>query len=128
MTKTVVVTDEAPEAIGPYSQGVVAGPGRIVFVSGQLPVDPATGKLEQGPASAQARKSLENVRAVLDKAGLSMSHVVKTTIFLADLTSFKEVNQVYAEFFDEPYPARATVQVAALPLGAQVEIECIAVG
>ncbi|NOZ88289.1 MAG: RidA family protein [Deltaproteobacteria bacterium] len=128
MTKKAIVTKAAPDAIGPYSQGVEAGPGRLFFISGQLPVDPRTGELAGDSPVEQAARSLENIRAILEKAGLGMHNVVKTTIFLSDLAFFRDVNQVYSGFFEEPFPARATVQVAALPMGAGVEIECIAIG
>ncbi len=123
MKKEIVKTDKAPAAIGPYSQGVKSN--GFVFASGQLGIDPATGKLADG-VEAQTRQALSNLSAVLEAAGASLESVVKTTIFLADISDFPVVNGVYGEFFGESLPARATVQVAALPLGALVEIEAIA--
>lgn len=122
--KQQIETREAPAAIGPYSQGVAAG--EMIFVSGQLPIDPATGAMPAGAAD-QARQSLTNVEAILAAAGSSMAGVVKTTIFLADMGDFTAVNEVYAAAFPAPYPARACFAVAALPKGAKVEIEAIAV-
>jgi len=122
--KQEVKTDKAPKAIGPYSQGVVAG--GFVFCSGQIALDPASGELNTGPIEDQARLVLKNLGAVLAAAGSSYDQVVKTTIFLLDMNDFNKVNQVYAEFFKSPFPARATVQVARLPRGARVEIEAVA--
>ena len=119
----VVSTSNAPAAIGPYSQALDLGD--LVFVSGQIPVDPATG-LMADTVEEQAAQSLANLKAILTAAGLSMSNVVKTVIFLADINDFAAVNQVYAQAFSEPYPARSCVQVAAIPKGAKLEIECIA--
>lgn len=119
----VVSTSNAPAAIGPYSQALDLGD--LVFVSGQIPVDPATG-LMADTIEAQAAQSLANLKAILAAAGLTMANVVKTVIFLADINDFAAVNKVYAEAFTEPYPARSCVQVAAIPKGAKVEIECIA--
>jgi len=115
----------APQAIGPYSQGLVAG--GLVFLSGQIALDPATGVLVEGTIEDETRRVLENLRAVLVVAGLTMGAVVRTTVYLTDLGDFPRVNQVYAEFFAAPFPARATVQVAALPRGARVEIDATAV-
>ncbi|MDJ0852028.1 MAG: RidA family protein [Myxococcota bacterium] len=116
---------DAPEPVGPYSQAVEQG--GWVFLSGQIPLDPRSGKLVEGDIEAQTRRVLANLRAVLEAGGLSLAHVVRTTIYLVDLAHFPRVNAVYAEHFDrEPQPARATVQVAALPLGAEVEIDAIA--
>ena len=120
----VISTNNAPAAIGPYSQALDLGD--LVFVSGQLPVDPATGAMPED-VQDQARQSLANLKAILAEAGLTMANVVKTVIFLADINDFAAVNAVYAEAFAEPYPARSCVQVAAIPKGARVEIECIAV-
>lgn len=125
MPKQVVQTAQAPAAIGPYSQAIRAG--NLLFVSGQIPLDPATGELVGATAAEQARQVLRNLQAVIEAGGATLSQVVKTTIFLTDLTQFAEVNAVYAEFFPSQPPARSTVQVAALPRGAQVEIEAIAV-
>ena len=120
-----VRTPDAPEPVGPYSQAI-AQDGWI-FASGQIPLVPATGKLVEGDVEAQTRQVLANLRAVLAAAGASFADVVRTTIYLTDLASFARVNAIYAEHFDaDPAPARATVQVAALPLGAQIEIDCIA--
>lgn len=122
--KQEVKTEKAPKAIGPYSQGVIAG--GFVFCSGQIALDPASGELNTGPIEEQARLVLKNVGAVLEAAGSSFDRVVKTTIFLRDMNDFNKVNQVYAEFFKAPFPARATVQVARLPRDAEVEIEAVA--
>ena len=119
----VISTSSAPAAIGPYSQALDLDD--LVFVSGQLPVDPATGAMAD-TVEAQAAQSLANIRAILAEAGLTMAHVVKTVIFLADINDFAAVNAVYAEAFAQPYPARSCVQVAAIPKGAKLEIECIA--
>ena len=124
MSKQAVVTLHAPQAIGPYSQGIVAG--NLVFTSGQIAIDPTTGKLIQGDVEAQAHQVMKNLSAVLVAAKCELSHVVKATVFLANITDFARVNSVYAEYFTTPAPARSAVQVAALPLGALVEIECIA--
>ncbi len=122
--KTAVSTDKSPSAIGPYSQAIKAK-GDMVFVSGQLPLNPATGQMPQG-IEDQARQSLTNVKNILEAAGLSMDKVVKTVIFMTDLADFQKVNAVYATFFEGACPARSTIQVAALPLGAPIEIEAIA--
>ena len=118
-------TEKAPAAIGPYSQAVDSGAG-LVFVSGQLPIDPATGAFPEGGVAEQTRQSLTNARAILRAAGLDLGNVVKTTVFLADMADFGAMNEVYATFFAEPFPARSAVAVKALPKGALVEIECIA--
>lgn len=120
---TVVNTPKAPAAIGPYSQGIDTG--SLVFSSGQLPLDPATGQMPEGPAE-QARQSLENVKAVLEAAGSSLSKAVKVTIFLQNMEHFGAVNEVYASFFSGAFPARSCVQVARLPKDALVEIEAVA--
>ena len=122
-----VSTGNAPAAIGPYSQGVDSGAG-LVFLSGQLPIDPATGAFPEGGVREQTRQSLRNVQAILAAAGLNLSDVVKTTVFLADMGDFAAMNEVYAQFFSEPFPARSAVAVKTLPKGALVEIECIAAG
>lgn len=119
----VIATTNAPAAIGPYSQALDLGD--LVFVSGQIPVDPATG-LMADTVEAQAAQSLANLKAILAEAGLTMANVVKTVIFLADINDFAAVNEVYAQAFSKPYPARSCVQVAAIPKGAKLEIECIA--
>lgn len=119
-----VVTEKAPKAIGAYSQGLDLG--NMVFTSGQLPIDPATGEMPEG-AAAQAKQSLKNVKAIIEESGSNMSKVVKTVIFLQDINDFGAVNEVYASFFDEPYPARSCVEVGNVPKGALCEIEAIAV-
>ncbi len=120
-----IKTSAAPGAIGPYSQATRQG--EMIFLSGQIPLDPATGEMVAGDASAQAERVLKNLGAVLEAAGCGFANVVKTTIYLTDLGAFQAVNAVYAKFFSEPFPARATVQVSALPKGAQVEIDAIAI-
>lgn len=127
MSNQALQTSKAPAAIGPYSQGINAK-GGVVYVSGQLPIDPATGTFPEGDISAQTKQSLQNVEAILEAAGMTMADVVKTTVLLADIADFSAMNEVYSEFFSEPYPARAAFQVAALPKNAKVEIEVIAVG
>ena len=122
--KEAIHTDRAPAAIGPYSQAVRAG--GFLFTSGQIPVDPAAGDIPAG-IKAQAQQSLNNIAAILAQAGLDRSAVVKTTVFLKDMNDFAAMNEVYAEFFTEPYPARAAFQAAGIPKGALVEIECVAV-
>lgn len=119
-----IQTELAPAAIGPYSQGVDTG--GLVFASGQLPIDPSTGLFPEG-IKAQTRQSLKNAQAILEAAGLSMKNVVKTTVMLSDMADFADMNEVYAEFFAEPYPARSAFAVKSVPKGALVEIECIAV-
>ena len=121
-----IKTSNAPEAIGPYSQAVDSGAG-LVFLSGQLPIDPATGAFPEGGVKEQTRQSLLNVAAILREAGLGLRNVVKTTVYLSDMGDFAAMNGVYAEFFSAPFPARSAVAVKALPKGALVEIECIAV-
>ncbi|MEK7284664.1 MAG: RidA family protein [Chloroflexota bacterium] len=116
---------DAPKAVGPYSQAILAG--ELVFCSGQIPLDPATGQLVEGDIAAQTGRVLDNLAAVLAAAGSDLAHVVKTTVFLADLGDFAAMNEAYATRFGEHRPARSTVQVAALPRGARIEIECIAV-
>lgn len=125
MPKQVITTTDAPAAIGPYSQAIRVG--NMVFTSGQIPLHPQTGEIVGETAAEQARQVLHNLQAVLQAAGASLQHVVKTTIFLTDLGQFAAVNAVYAEFFPNNPPARSTVQVAALPRGVQVEIEAVAV-
>lgn len=119
-----ISTTKAPAAIGPYSQAIkVSG---LVFVSGQLPINPATGAFAEGGIKELTRQSLTNMKAILEEAGTSMANVVKTTVFLADMNDFAAMNEVYAEFFAAPFPARSAVAVKTLPKGALVEIECIA--
>ena len=120
-----ISTQQAPAAIGPYSQAVDAGNG-LVFLSGQLPIVPATGTFPEGGIREQTRQSILNAQAILEAAGLSLSNVVKTTVFLADMADFAAMNEVYAQFFAAPFPARSAVAVKTLPKGALVEIECIA--
>lgn len=120
----MIATDQAPRAIGPYSQAVVAG--GFLFCSGQIPLDPESGVLVSGTIADETRRVLENLRGVLAAAGLGFDAVVRTTVYLTDLADFPVVNQVYAEFFPPPSPARSTVQVAALPREARVEIDAIA--
>ena len=122
--KNVISTTKAPAAIGPYSQAVRVG--NLVYTSGQIPINPATGVFAEGGIKEQTRQSLLNVKAILEAAGLTMSDVVKTTVFMADMNDFADMNAVYAEFFSEPYPARSAVAVKALPKGALVEIEVVA--
>lgn len=117
-------TDDAPRAIGPYSQAIEHG--GTVYVSGQIPIDPATGELVEGGIEQQARRSLTNVRNILEAAGTGMDRVLKVSVLLADIADFAAMNDVYAEFFSEPYPARAAYGVAGLPKGALVEIEVVA--
>jgi 2-iminobutanoate/2-iminopropanoate deaminase len=122
--KQEVKTDKAPKAIGPYSQAIIAG--GLVFASGQIPIDPATGELNTGSVEEQTRQVLKNLAAVLEAAGSSMDKVVKTTVFLQDMNEFSRMNQVYGEAFKPPFPARATVQVARLPRDVKVEVEAVA--
>ena len=122
--KKVISTTKAPAAIGPYSQAIQVG--NLVYTSGQIPIDPATGVFVEGGIREQTRQSLLNVKAILEEAGLTMSDVMKTTVFLADMNDFADMNAVYAEFFAEPYPARSAVAVKMLPKGALVEIEVVA--
>ena len=119
-----ISTTNAPAAIGPYSQAIKVG--ELVFVSGQLPIDPATGAFAEGGIKELTRQSLTNMKAILEEAGTSMANVVKTTVFLADMNDFAAMNAVSAEFFAAPFPARSAVAVKTLPKGALVEIECIA--
>ena len=119
-----VSTGSAPAAIGPYSQAVECN--GAVFVSGQLPVDPMTGEMPDTPAE-QARRALENVRAIVESSGCTMADCVKVTIYLTDLSAFAQVNEVYKEFFAEPYPARSCMEVSSVPKGAMLEIDAIAI-
>ncbi|MBO7368145.1 MAG: RidA family protein [Paludibacteraceae bacterium] len=119
-----ISTKNAPAAIGPYSQAIKVG--NLIYTSGQIPIDPATGTLVAGGIKEQTRQSLLNVQAILKEAGISMSSVVKTTVFMADMSDFADMNAVYAEFFTESYPARSAVALKALPKGALVEIEVVA--
>lgn len=129
MAREIVTTDKAPAAIGPYSQAVSVSAGaRMVFLSGQIPIDPATGVMETGDVVAQTEQVMKNLGAVLQAAGLGYRDVVRCGIFLTDLGDFARVNEVYGRYFPEAPPARATVQVSALPKGCNVEIDAIAVG
>ena len=125
MSKEEINTKDAPEAIGPYSQAVKAG--GFIFCSGQIPLDPDSGDMVGGAIKEQTSQVLENLTAVVEAVGATLADVVKTTVFLADLSTFPEMNEVYGEFFVEPYPARATVEVRALPKGALVEIDAVVV-
>lgn len=122
--KQVIHTDKAPAAFGPYSQAIQIG--QLLFTSGQVPIDPETGAIVEGGIQEQARQSLNNIKAILNAAGTNMGAVVKTTVFLQDMNDFAAMNEVYAQFFQEPYPARSAVQVGRLPKDALVEIEAIA--
>ena len=122
--KKVIATSEAPKAVGPYSQAVAVG--NFLFCAGQIPLDPATGELIEGDVAAQADRVLQNVAGVLRANGMTFANVVKSTVFMVDLGKFADMNAVYSKYFSEPFPARSTIQVAALPKGAQVEIEVIA--
>lgn len=124
MKPQIVATDKAPKAVGPYSQAVRAG--EFLFCAGQIPLDPATGQLVPGGIQEQTARVLENIKAVLASQGIGLEHVVKTTVFMTNLADFAAMNEIYAKSFPTNPPARSTVQVAALPKGAQVEIEVIA--
>ncbi|MEJ0099008.1 MAG: RidA family protein [Pseudomonadota bacterium] len=123
MSRTVISTPHAPAAIGPYSQAVKTG--NLVFMSGQIPLDPATGQLVTGEIEVETSRVFENLKAVAEAAGGSLDHAVKVNVYLTDLAHFAKVNEVMAAYFKQPYPARAAVQVAALPRGARVEVECV---
>jgi reactive intermediate/imine deaminase len=123
MTRTIIKTSHAPGAIGTYSQAVRVGD--TVYVSGQIPLDPATGQLVSGDIEAEIRRVFENLKAIAEAAGGTLKDAVKVTVFLTDLSCFAQVNQIMATYFSEPYPARAAVGVSALPRGARVEMECI---
>lgn len=127
MPRDVIHTEKAPKAIGPYSQAIAASSGRMVFLSGQIPLDPATGEIVPGDVSAQTQQVMLNLEAVLAAAGCTFANVVRCGIFLTDLADFGKVNEIYGRYFPSNPPARATVQVSALPRGAKVEIDCIAV-
>lgn len=124
MEKKIISTTEAPGAIGPYSQAVWAGD--LLFTSGQIPVDPATGEVISQDVEEQTHQSLKNVRAILEAAGLTMDHVIKTTVFIKNMNDFGKINEVYAKYFSTPFPARSCVEVARLPKDIQVEVEVIA--
>ena len=125
MKKNIIATANAPAAIGPYSQAIDCG--SVIVTSGQIPIDPATGEFAGQDIKTQTRQSLTNISNILAAAGASMADVVKTTVLLNDIADFAAMNEVYAEFFTEPYPARAAFQAAGIPKGALVEIECVAV-
>ena len=125
--KKALNTPNAPAAIGPYSQGIAAT-GTMYFLSGQLPIDPATGAFPEGGIKEQTRQSLLNAKAILESEGLNLNNVVKTTVLLSDIANFGPMNEVYAEFFEQPFPGRSAFAVRDLPTGALVEIEMIAVG
>ena len=120
----VINTAKAPKAIGPYSQAIEAN--GLVITSGQLPIDPATGEFAPGGIKEQTRQSLTNAKAILEEAGISLANVMKTTVFLSDMNDFAAMNEVYGEFFNEPFPARSAIAVKTLPKNALVEVECIA--
>ena len=124
MNKQVVSTPKAPAAVGPYSQAIRTG--NLMFLSGQVPIDPATGKLVEGDAAAQAAQCCKNVLAILESQGMTAANLVKVTVFITDITAFGSVNEIYKQYITEPCPARSCVEVSALPLGANVEIEAIA--
>jgi 2-iminobutanoate/2-iminopropanoate deaminase len=128
MSRNVIQTEAAPKAIGPYSQAISVDATRMVFLSGQIPVDPKTGELVPGDVVAQAEQVMKNLEAVLKATGMTFTNVVRCGIFLTDLADFGKVNEVYGRYFPANPPARATVQVSALPRGAKVEIEAIAAG
>jgi 2-iminobutanoate/2-iminopropanoate deaminase len=127
MSRETISTTAAPQAIGPYSQAIVASGGRTIYCSGQIPIDPASGELVTGDIKAQTDRVMRNLSAVLEAAGASLARVVKTTIYLADLRDFAAVNEVYGSYFSAVPPARSTVQVAGLPKAARVEIDVVAV-
>lgn len=122
MFSRAITSPNAPKAIGPYSAEIKLGD--FVYLSGQLPLDPLTGKIVEGDIQVQTAQVIRNIKALLAELGLELRHVVKTTVFMTDLNEFTKMNEIYGEAFDEPYPARSCVQVAALPMGAKVEIEC----
>ena len=124
MNKQVVSTDKAPAAVGPYSQAIKTG--NLMFLSGQVPIDPATGKLVEGDTATQAVQCCKNVLAILESQGLTAENLVKVTVFITDISTFGSVNEVYKQYFTAPCPARSCVEVSALPLGAKIEIEAIA--
>ena len=124
MNKQVITSDQAPSAIGPYSQAIRAG--SLLFISGQIPLAPASGQVVEGDAATQTHRVMQSIGAILQAAGAGYDQVVRTTIFLIDLADFAKVNEAYGSYFDDPAPTRATVQVAALPKGVRVEIDAIA--
>ncbi|WP_372996553.1 RidA family protein [Lutispora sp.] len=124
MVKEVISTTKAPGAIGPYSQGIKFG--NLLFVSGQTPLNPETGKIAEGDVQSQARQCLENIKAILEAAGTNLDNVLKTTVFIKDMNSFSKINEIYAQYFTKNQPARSCVEVARLPMDVLVEIEVIA--
>ncbi|UCE20042.1 MAG: RidA family protein [Gemmatimonadota bacterium] len=126
MSKKVIQTDKAPAAIGPYSQAVKVGSGELLFTAGQIPMDPETGELVSGDIQVQARRVLENLKALLEAGGSSLDKVVKVTVFLKDMDDFAAMNEVYDQYFGKNPPARSAVQVARLPKDVEIEIECVA--
>ena len=124
MKKRVIQTDKAPKAIGPYSQAIQAG--NLLFLSGQIPIDPKTGELIKGDIRQQTQRALENIKGLLESQGLGMEDVIKVTIFLKDMGNFNQVNEVYATYFSSSPPARSTVEIAKLPRNAEIELEAIA--
>lgn len=126
MTKRILATENAPAALGPYSQGVAAS-GEMIFVSGQIPINPATGAVVEGDISVQAKQCMDNIAAILAEAGATVEDIVKTTIYLKDMNDFATVNEAYGKYFEKDAPARGCVEVARLPKDMQVEIEAIAV-
>jgi 2-iminobutanoate/2-iminopropanoate deaminase len=125
--REAIKTPNAPAAIGPYSQGIKINAGKMIFTAGQVALDPATGRLVEGDIATQTRRALENIKAVLSASGAKLENVVKTTVFMADLGEFAAMNETYGEYFPSNPPARSTIEVKALPRGAKVEIEAIAV-
>ena len=125
MLKQVISSSHAPKAIGPYSSALRAG--QLLFISGQVPIDPATGEMVTGDVAAQTRRVLENIGALLTAGGLTYADLVRTTVFLADINDFAAMNEVYRTYFTEPYPARSTIEAARLPREARIEIDAIAV-
>jgi 2-iminobutanoate/2-iminopropanoate deaminase len=123
MSKTIISTDQAPAAIGPYSQAVKTG--NLLFTSGQLPIDPATGKIPKGSVEDRAHIVFKNLSAVAEAGGTCLDNAVKTTVYLANIADFAVVNEIYGQYFNEPFPARSAFQVAALPLGADIEVEAV---
>ena len=126
MSRQIVRTDQAPAAIGPYSQAVKAQEVGLLFTAGQIPIDPASGEIVSGGIQAQTRQTLQNLKAVVEAGGSGLDNVVKVTVFLKDMNDFKEMNDIYGEYFRENPPARSAVQVARLPKDVDVEIECVA--
>jgi 2-iminobutanoate/2-iminopropanoate deaminase len=124
LVRNAIVTEKAPKPVGPYSQGIIEGD--FIFVAGQGPINPLTGKLELGDPRSETKRVFENLRAILQAAGSSLDHVVKCNVFLRDINDFAAMNEVYATYFTAPFPARTTIQAGALPGGIAVEIECIA--